>query len=196
MTQVDYNSQIQPIFNNNCIVCHGISGGLSLASYEDLMTGGSHGEVIIAFDAENSILAQKIQSDPPFGSRMPQNNPTYFDEHPEELQLIIDWINEGAAETVSITSRVNPPSKFAITGSFPNPFNAATTITFTVPRLTDLELEVVNLVGQRVAILLEGTVTPGSHQVVWKADKISSGFYVARLNADGNMFATKLLLLK
>ena len=33
-----------------------------------------------------------------FGSRMPQNNPTYFDDHQEELQLILDWINEGALE--------------------------------------------------------------------------------------------------
>ena len=36
--QVDYNAQIQPIFNSNCTQCHGTSGGLNLSSYSDLMS--------------------------------------------------------------------------------------------------------------------------------------------------------------
>jgi len=96
--QIDYNSQIQSIFNSLCISCHGSSGGLSLTSYDNLMAGGNHGDLVVPFDADNSILAQKIQSNPPFGSRMPKNNQSYFDNNPDELQLIIDWINEGASD--------------------------------------------------------------------------------------------------
>ena len=42
------------------------------------------------------MLIQKINGSSDFGSRMPSNNQTYFDSNEEELQLIIDWINEGA----------------------------------------------------------------------------------------------------
>ena len=50
-SQVDYASQIQPIFDQNCTSCHGSSGGLRLTSYEDLMSGGNSGSSIIAGDA-------------------------------------------------------------------------------------------------------------------------------------------------
>jgi len=96
-SQVDYTTQIQPIFNSNCTGCHGSSGGLNLSSYDNLMSGTSnHGPVITPLDADNSILVQKIMGTADFGSRMPANNQPYFDTHEEELQLIKDWINEGA----------------------------------------------------------------------------------------------------
>ena len=46
---VDYNSEIQPIFDNNCGNCHlgNSSGGLNLSSYDDLMDGGDDGDIEI-----------------------------------------------------------------------------------------------------------------------------------------------------
>ena len=95
---VDYLTQIQPIFNNNgCTGCHGGSGGLILTSYENLMLGNSNnGPVITAGDADNSILVQKISGTANFGGRMPAGNPSYFDSHQDELQLIKNLINEGS----------------------------------------------------------------------------------------------------
>ena len=61
--QVDYNSQIQPIFNSSCTSCHGSSGGLSLSSYANLMAGDSdNGPVIIPGNHESSLLWQKVNS--------------------------------------------------------------------------------------------------------------------------------------
>ena len=54
--QVDYNSQIQTIFTNNCTGCHGGSGGLNLSSYDELMKGGNSGAVIKAGQASNLSL--------------------------------------------------------------------------------------------------------------------------------------------
>ena len=95
--QVDYHSEIQePIFNVLCTGCHGSNIGLSLANYNNLMTGCDHGPAVVLFDAENSIIVQKISPDPPFGNQMPANDPTYFDNNSDLRQTIIDWINEGA----------------------------------------------------------------------------------------------------
>ncbi len=99
---VDYYTQIVPVFSNaNCNTpyCHGNgASGLIMDSYEGLMAGGNHGPAVIPGDADNSILVQKISPDPPFGGRMPADDPTYFDSHIDEFQLIVDWINEGANE--------------------------------------------------------------------------------------------------
>ena len=52
--QVDYSTQIQPIFDDNCISCHidggAYFGGLDLSSYSLVMEGGSSGNTIVPFD--------------------------------------------------------------------------------------------------------------------------------------------------
>ena len=99
-SQTLYSIDIQPIFNENCTGCHGSTDGsasLSLNNYDNLMVGiSNNGPIIIPGDASNSVLIQKINGSSDFGNRMPPNNQTYFDSNEEELQLIIDWINEGA----------------------------------------------------------------------------------------------------
>ena len=134
--EIDYQTQIQPIFDNNCSgYCHvnggSYQGNLDLSSYGDLMSGNSnHGPVITPGDAINSVLIQKIMGTSDFGSRMPQGNSTYFDEHEEELQLIIDWINEGANEIpLEISNKITQlPAKIKLFENYPNPFNPSTTL--------------------------------------------------------------------
>ena len=95
--QVDYESEIQTIFNNNCTSCHVNGGayqnGLDLSSYENLMAGESdNGPVVIPLDHANSLLWQKVNS----GAMPPGNNP---DLSGDEVNLIASWIDEGALET-------------------------------------------------------------------------------------------------
>ena len=76
--QVDYGSQIQTIFDNNCTSCHQNGGayqnGLDLTSYDNLMAGTSdHGPIVIPFAADSSILIQKLSENPPFGYQMPRD---------------------------------------------------------------------------------------------------------------------------
>ena len=91
--EVDYNSEIQPIFNSSCISCHSGSDAeedLSLTSYNNVMNGGDSGDVVIPYNHANSLLWQYVNSSymPPYGSG---NNPltTY------QINLIAQWIDEG-----------------------------------------------------------------------------------------------------
>ena len=86
--QVDYYSQIQPIFDSNCTQCHGNSAGLNLSSYENIMQGSNNGDVIIPYDYINSELWQRINS----GQMPPGNN----DLTDAQVDLIAQWIDEGA----------------------------------------------------------------------------------------------------
>ena len=94
---VDYETEIQPIFNANCIGCHGGSGGLTLTSYGSLMSGGNSDDVVIPDNGSESLLIQKLRGTAS-GSQMPKNQDP-LDE--SVIQLIENWIDEGAVGTIS-----------------------------------------------------------------------------------------------
>ena len=96
LAQVDYDSQIQPIFNSKCTQCHGNSAGLNLSSYENIMQGSNNGDVIIPYDYANSELWQRINS----GQMPPGNN----DLTDAQVDLIAQWIDEGALPEASTSS--------------------------------------------------------------------------------------------
>ncbi len=91
---IDYETQIQPIFDNSCMPCHSgnnPSGGLNLTSYENVMAGGNGGDVISIGDYENSSLWQEVSS-----GDMPNNTANgplgIPDLNNEEVELIQNWI--------------------------------------------------------------------------------------------------------
>ena len=89
-SQVNYETQIQPILNANCIECHqgnaGYFGGLALTSYEELMEGGyTEGGIISTGLLEEYITTGYM---PAYGSGNQLSN--------EEINLIVQWISEGA----------------------------------------------------------------------------------------------------
>jgi hypothetical protein len=81
---------IGAIFSNRCRSCHGENGiqGLDLTTYETAMAGGASGPVILPGDPGNSYLIQKQTGDQPHFNPFSQ----------DELDLIIQWIEEGAPE--------------------------------------------------------------------------------------------------
>jgi len=104
--QINYYTEIEPILTGNCGGCHttGNSSGFNLASYNNLMSTGNHGPVVIPFDGANSILIQKLGPNPPFGNQMPQNGPL-----PQEtIDFISQWIDEGALEYPAVDTLVPP----------------------------------------------------------------------------------------
>ena len=75
---ISYAKDVQPIFEQSCVKCHGGSdgkkGGLSLKTYDDLMQGGKDGQVIVPGDAANSMLVQAIAEGkmPKRAAKLPQ----------------------------------------------------------------------------------------------------------------------------
>ena len=93
---IDYDSEIQPIFNLKCTDCHGNLGGLDLSSYDNLMEGSNNGDVVIPYDHSSSELWVRINS----GQMPPGNN----DLTDIEVDLIAQWIDEGALPEASTSS--------------------------------------------------------------------------------------------
>ena len=193
--QVNYSNEIQPIFNNNCIVCHGGSGGLFLNTYENVMAGGGSGTVIIPNDSTNSYLWQRVDN----GEMPPGNNP---DLSSEEISLIAQWINEGANETpqLSIISENKLyPNELSIIQNFPNPFNPVTHFQVYSPIAQQGKVLIINLTGQMVVDLGIVHLNPGTQILSWNHHtfvKLSSGQYLFFLKTDELIVTHRISLIK
>jgi hypothetical protein len=88
------------------------------------------------------------------------------------------------------------PSQFTLFQNSPNPFNPSTTINYSLPKISDIRIEIYNLLGQRVATIYEGIQDAGEHNVIWDASDYPSGVYFTRLEMAEKSESIKMVLLK
>jgi hypothetical protein len=88
------------------------------------------------------------------------------------------------------------PSNFTLNQNYPNPFNPTTVISYDLPENSQVNLAVYDMMGRRVATLVNENVAAGTHQVQFDASSLSSGTYMYRLQAGGNIQTKKLTLIK
>ena len=107
------------------------------------------------------------------------------------------------ATAVAADQSIEQADRLGLGANYPNPFNATTTIPFIVPRgLTrPVELDIVNLAGQHLALLVEATLPPGRHSRIWAAldgqgRPLASGVYFYRLRLGDQERIRPLLLLR
>jgi hypothetical protein len=92
------------------------------------------------------------------------------------------------------------PEAFALANNYPNPFNPATTIKYALPEASNVTLEIYNVVGQVVRVLVADHQNAGRYVVQWDAtnesgNSLSSGIYFYRLQAGGEFLEVKKMLL-
>ncbi|MEX0845427.1 MAG: invasin domain 3-containing protein [Balneolaceae bacterium] len=88
------------------------------------------------------------------------------------------------------------PDKFELFNNYPNPFNPATRIRFAVPIEGPVELSVYDILGRKVATLVNQNYHAGFHEVSWDAYRFSSGTYIYRLKTKNGVFTKKMSLIK
>ena len=96
----------------------------------------------------------------------------------------------------TVDVNVSGPRTFNLAQNYPNPFNPTTTITYSVPQAGKVKLAIYNLLGQEVAVLVNGVVSEGSHQVEFNAKSLPSGAYFYKLQGENSVSVKKMLLLK
>ncbi len=88
------------------------------------------------------------------------------------------------------------PEVFRLAQNYPNPFNPITTIRYELPEAADVQLEVYNLLGERVTTLVDSNQNAGRYDVGFDGSSLSSGVYVYRLRAGDFVKTMKLTLIK
>jgi len=88
------------------------------------------------------------------------------------------------------------PREFRLEQNYPNPFNPSTTINFTLAKASNVKLNIYNLLGQKVSVLIDRNMNAGHQSVVFDAKELSSGVYFYQLEAGRSISQKKMLLMK
>jgi len=87
-------------------------------------------------------------------------------------------------------------SNFQLYSNYPNPFNPSTTITFRLPKSSQVTLKILNILGEEVTILISGQLHSGIHSATWDATGFASGVYFYELRTDHDVEMRKMILMK
>jgi hypothetical protein len=96
-----YARHVYPIFDSNCVLCHGedkSKGGLQLDTFDLMMRGGQDGPIVIPGQAEKSLLFQRITLPTDHKRFMPAEGRAPL--KPEEIAWIKAWIQQGASPSL------------------------------------------------------------------------------------------------
>jgi len=95
----------------------------------------------------------------------------------------------------------NLPNAFRLDQNYPNPFNPSTTISFSIERTAEVQLDIINGLGQKIVTVYNGVANPGENKVVWNGtdrngNPAASGVYFYRLKTGARVETRKMMLLK
>ncbi|MEZ5359072.1 MAG: T9SS type A sorting domain-containing protein [Candidatus Zixiibacteriota bacterium] len=93
------------------------------------------------------------------------------------------------------------PGSFELAQNYPNPFNNTTTISYSIGSYSSVKLEIFNILGQKVKVLVDESQPPGDYKIQWDGRDVfgseaASGIYLYRLTTDDFSDVKKLMLLK
>ncbi len=88
------------------------------------------------------------------------------------------------------------PVSFTLSNAYPNPFNPTTTLTLDIADQSFASVKVFNLRGEVVGVLMNDMVNAGSYTMTWDASNLSSGVYMIKAEANGQIASQKVMLVK
>jgi len=120
------------------------------------------------------------------------NFPYYCAIHPSMTASVL------VTEATDIEEKVELaiPENFGLNQNFPNPFNAMTTVSFSVAQPASAVLGIYDITGRLVETLYNGSIETGEHSLTWNATDYSTGIYFYRLTIDGKSETRAMALLK
>jgi len=143
----------------------------------------------------------------------PYDSPCIDAGHPDSLDVLLDCFHGLGSDRCDMgayggrnsgwptgieddDSNLATPGQFLLLQNYPNPFNAITVIEYQVPVNGYVKLEILNLLGQKVATLVDSKQQTGYRSVAWDASGLSSGLYLYKLTAGGFSETRKMALVK
>jgi hypothetical protein len=88
------------------------------------------------------------------------------------------------------------PDEYKLTQNYPNPFNPSTTIEYWIPKLSDVRLDIYNIIGQKVMTVVNEVHSPGVYRYSIDMSGFATGVYIYELRVDNAAINKKMLLVK
>lgn len=110
------------------------------------------------------------------------------------------YVGDPAALPVVEEDLSTIPRDYELHQNYPNPFNSSTVIEFSLPVPQEVKVEIYNILGQRVSVLIEGVLPAGNHVLTWDGSgkngrQVESGVYFCRMTAGRFTASRKMVLL-
>ena len=124
-----------------------------------------------------------------------------------ELKLIVksqeihvDSLNQFFKSEGSLGLTENPQQNInegiLLYPNYPNPFNSRTTFSFFLKKKSQVKLSIYNVLGQKLATILEANQLPGYHSISWEATDLNSGIYYLYLRCEGFQTMQRCMVIK
>ncbi len=108
-----------------------------------------------------------------------------------------DYSNLAQVTTITkILSELEIPKSYTLSQNYPNPFNPTTKIKFALPERAKVNLSIFNVLGEKVAELVNGEVETGYHETQWNATSHPSGIYLYQLTTGRFREVRKMIMIK
>jgi len=133
--------------------------------------------------------------------KFPNLKPNSWEEYEENtIQLLDDLFGDPEIDPEEEPFNGIIPTSVTLHRNYPNPFNPTTTISFSIPEESKIDISVYNIKGQKVKVLINNNYDKGNHYVIWNGDNeadepVSSGVYFYKLNVNGKTESVKKCLL-
>ncbi len=137
-------------------------------------------EDLVDLGGDNSVLKWNVSAIAGSDTVLSDNGPRFVLVDGTSLSVDEDFI----------------PTEFALRQNYPNPFNPVTTIQFDIPEAGEVRLDVYNILGEKVATLVQGRHEIGRYTIRWDASGMASGMYFYRISSAKFTATKKLVLMK
>ncbi len=106
------------------------------------------------------------------------------------------YSGEGGTVDIDDDTGLPLPQQTSLSQNYPNPFNASTIIKYELPKQSQVTVDVYDILGRRVASLVDDDQVAGYHQVIWSAEDVASGVYFYKIQAGEYIETKKMMLVK
>ncbi len=132
--------------------------------------------------------------------------PEWTDLNNEPVSIFIDLGNDGTFDdTIFVKNQATniedegsllSPDSYNLAQNYPNPFNPTTTIKYSVPQRSNVEIKVYDILGKEILTLVNEEKFRGVYSVTFNASGLSSGIYFYRMQSGNFVKTKKMLILK
>ncbi len=147
---------------------------------------------------ESTLLSSHTDTTVDLGTRYYYYVTTVFNQWESNPSDTVDAVVDAV---ISVVKDDKLPSTYQLKQNFPNPFNPRTEIGYDLPERSDVTLEVYNMLGQKIKVLVNEPQSAGYYQIIWDGrtdmgNPVGSGVYFYRIQANNFSKVRKMILVR